>query len=168
VLPASLHNHPAEIPGAVEILCASLRREGKEVVLAYADCGTYGALDELCRRLRVERLAGLHCYDLLAGDAEVAALLEDEPGTYLLTDFLVRSFDRLVARPLGIDRDPDLVEDYFTHYRRIVWLTERPDPSLEHRAREIAAVLRLDLEIRVVGPRRIAKALTELFRRGVA
>jgi hypothetical protein len=162
-LPALLHNRPAEIAPAVEKLCARLRHEGKDVAVAYADCGTYGALDEVCRRLGIERLPGLHCYDATAGSRLVAELLAEEPGTYFLTDFLVKTFDRLVARELGLDRHPELVGEYFAHYRRVVWLAERPSEALEARARAISARLGLDLEIRCVGSRPLARALDRLL-----
>lgn len=162
-LPALLHNRPAEIAPAVEALCVRLRREGRDVAVAYADCGTYGALDEVCARLGIERLPGLHCYDLTAGSGVIADLLREEPGTYLLTDFIVRTFGRLVAAQLGLDRHPELVGDYFAHYRRIVWLAERPTPALEARARSIAARLGLDLEVRRVGRRPLSGALGRLL-----
>lgn len=164
-LSASLHNRPASIASEVEKLCLRLRAEGKEVVVAYADCGTYGALDDVCARLRVRRLPGLHCFDLLAGRAELARLFDEEPGTYLLTDFLVASFDHLVTRELGLDRHPELVADFFGHYRRAVWLTERPTPALEARARRIANTLGLELEVRPVGSR-LDGALVRLFASG--
>jgi hypothetical protein len=162
-LPASLHNRPSGIAPAVERLCGVLRREGKDVVVAYADCGTYGALDGVCTRLGVERLPGLHCYDLVAGEAAVRTLLEEEPGTYLLTDFLVQGFERLVARSLGIDRRPELVTDYFAHYRRVVWLTAHPTAALEGQARAITTRLGLPLVVRQVGTRPLAAALGRLL-----
>ncbi len=162
-LPALLHNRPAAIAPAVEALCIRLRQEGKDVAVAYADCGTYGALDEVCARLGIERLPGMHCYDLTAGSDVVADLLSEEPGTYLLTDFIVRTFERLVAAQLGLDRHPELVGDYFGHYRRIVWLAEQPTPDLEARARSIAARLGLDLEVHPVGRRPLAVALGRLL-----
>lgn len=167
-LPASMHDRPAGIAPAVEQLCAALRAEGKDVVVAYAECGTHGALDDLCTRLGLDRLPGLHCYDLVAGEAAVRDILEEEPGTYLLTDFLVQGFERLVARSLGIDRRPDLVTDYFAHYRRIVWLTERPTPALEEQARAIAARLGLALVVRPAGPGRLGESLARLLHEGEA
>lgn len=162
-LPAHLHNSPAAIAPAVERLARRLLAEGKEVAVAYADCGTYGRLDEMCRRLGLERLPGLHCYDLVAGEHAVAGLMEEEPGTYLLTDFLVASFDRLVVEPLGLDRRPELVADYFAHYRRVVWLTERPTPVLERAAARAAARLGLPLERRAVGDERVHRTVVRLL-----
>jgi len=112
---------------------------GLPVAIGYADCGTYGALDELSGRLGLRRLPGLHCYDLLAGPDRVAALFAAEPGTYVLTDFLVRSFRRTVLAGLGLDRYPELWPDYFGHYRRVVWLAQSRDPALEAQAQAVAA-----------------------------
>src|SRR5579859_3974959 len=129
-LPAGLHNSPRSIAPAVERLAAELLAGGSRVALAYADCGTYGELDRLCERLGLARLPGLHCYDVLAGPDRIRAMFEAEPGTYLLTDFLVRSFQRSVIEPLGLDRHPELWTDYFGHYRRVVWLAQSAEPGL--------------------------------------
>lgn len=150
-LPPLLHDRPERIAPAVERLAASLLAEGRPVAIAYADCGTYGALDALCARLGIGRLGGLHCYDVLAGPGRVCQLLEDEPGSYLLTDFLVQSFRRTVVRELGLDRHPELRQDYFGHYRRVVWLAQRRDADLEAEARSVAELLGLPLEILETG-----------------
>ena len=126
-LPASLHNRPERIAPAVADLAPRLLARGSAVALGYADCGSYGALDELCASLGIGRLRGLHCYDVLGGAERVRALLAREPGTYLLTDYLVRSFERTVLAGLGLDRHPQLWTDYFGHYRRLVWLAQERD-----------------------------------------
>src|ERR1700678_3397482 len=130
-LPAVLHNRPQKIPLEAERALLSALATGHTVVLAYADCGTYGALDELCTRYGVRRLPGLHCYDVFAGGPRIASLFEAEPGTYVLTDFLLSSFDRSVLAELGLDRYPELWADYFGHYRRLVWLAQQPSAALE-------------------------------------
>jgi hypothetical protein len=121
------------------------------VALGYADCGSYGALDELCSRLGLTRLRGLHCYDVLGGASRVRALLAREPGTYLLTDFLVRSFRATVLAGLGLDRHPELWDDYFGQYRRLVWLAQDRTRALAGQADEIAALFGLPLRIIDVG-----------------
>jgi hypothetical protein len=150
-LPALLHNRPERIAPAAERLARELSGRGLRVVLGYADCGSYGALDELCSRLGLRRLPGLHCYDVLAGPDRVRTLLEREPGTYLLTDFLVRSFRRSVLAELGLDRHPELWPDYFGHYLRLVWLAQRRDAALEAEAAAVAAMFGLPLTVLDVG-----------------
>ena len=162
-LPAVLHNRPARIAPAVEQLATDLLGRGRRVAVAYADCGSYGALDGLCERLGLARLPGLHCYDVLAGPGRVAALLRAEPGTYLLTDFLVRGWSRLVLAELGLDRHPELWPDYFGHYRRLVWLAQDRDAGLEEAAQAIAEGFGLPLMIVETGTGRLERALGELI-----
>lgn len=146
-LPPLLHNQPQLIAGQVEALAQRLATKYDAVVVGYADCGTYGALDEVCARLGLRRLTGLHCYDLYAGADRVRDLFEDEPGTYLLTDFLVRSFARTVIAELGLDRHPELRDDYFGHYRRVVWLAQAPDAELTALAEDAAQRIGLPLTV---------------------
>jgi len=165
-LPAILHNSPRSIVPAVAELAEELLGSGRRVAVAYADCGTYGELDALCARLGLARLPGLHCYDVFAGPARVRQLFEAEPGTYLLTDFLVRSFRRSVIEPLGLDRYPDLWSDYFGHYRRLVWLAQSPAaPGLAAEAAAIAERFGLPLTVVETGVSRLEAALAELAGR---
>ncbi len=147
-LPPLLHNQPHLIAGEVERLALSLLETHPSVAVGYADCGTYGALDEVCTRLGLRRLAGLHCYDVFAGPSRIEAFFTDQPGTYLLTDFLVRSFARTVEVELGLDRWPELREEYFRHYTRVVWLAQEQTGEL--RAAAQAAADRLGLPLVVV------------------
>jgi hypothetical protein len=128
-------------------------------VVGYADCGTYGKLDELCARQGLRRLPGLHCYDLYAGPDTVRELFHMEPGTYLLTDYLVRTFDRTVLASLGLDRYPELWPDYFGHYTRVVWLAQEPTPELEAEAERVAALFGLPLTTISTGLSRLEAAL---------
>jgi hypothetical protein len=162
-LPAVLHNRPARIAPAVEQLAVELLGRGRRVAVAYADCGSYGALDGLCERLGLALLPGLHCYDVLGGPDRVAALLRAEPGTYLLTDFLVRGWSRLVLAELGLDRHPELWPEYFGHYRRLVWLAQDRDADLDRAAAVIAESFGLPLTIVPTGTGRLEHALGELI-----
>jgi hypothetical protein len=164
-LPPLLHNSPHLIADQVRELAVSLRATYDEVAVAYADCGTYGALDEVCTELGLRRLPGLHCYDLFAGESRLAAFLDEQPGTYLFTDFLIKGFDRLVARELGLDRYPELAEDYFRHYTRVVWLAQEPTPELRAQAEVAAARMGLPLTVVETGDARLEAALEELLVR---
>src|SRR5580693_4114320 len=161
-LPALLHNRPKKITFEAERLAREALARGQRVAVAYADCGTYGALDEVCARLGLRRLPGLHCYDVLAGPDRMRALFEAEPGTYVLTDFLVRSFRRTVLAELGLDRHPELWPDYFGHYRRLIWLAQEPSPALEAEADRVAAWFGLPLTRVDTGVSRLETALASL------
>ena len=159
-LPASLHNRPERIPGAVAARIRRARRDGYDrIFVAYADCGTGGLLDLVLEEEDVARLEGAHCYEVYAGRAAFAALHDREPGTFYLTDYLVRNFDRLVVRGLGLDRHPELLPVYFGNYRRLVYLAQSDDPELANRA--VAAAERLGLlsERRLVGLGELATSI---------
>ena len=162
-LPPLLHNSPREIAPQVQALVERLAPSYDRVVVGYADCGTYGALDDVCAELGVSRMDGLHCYDVYAGSATVERLMAEEPGTYLLTDFLVRSFARTVEQELGLDRWPELRDDYFGHYTRVVWLAQRPDDAeLRVLAEDAAQRLGLPLVVLPTGEAGLADALARL------
>lgn len=160
-VPALLHNHPDRIAGEVEAVIEQLGGRYDRVAIAYGDCGTYGALDELLERRGLRRLEGDHCYDLFARE-EVREALEEEPGTYFLTDFLARTFEHTVVRELGLDRHPELLEDYFGNYTRVLWLAQRPTLGTRLAAERAAAALGLPLEVRQVGDARLERALAAL------
>jgi hypothetical protein len=162
LLPPLLHNQPRNIAPQVERLARSLQSRGYSVVVAYADCGTYGALDVVCERLGIRRLPGLHCYDVFAGPAKMSELFAAEAGTYVLTDFLVQSFNKSVLVELGLDRHPELWGDYFANYNRVVWLAQRPTEALRAEARGIAELFGLPLEMFEVGTGALEEELEEL------
>jgi Protein of unknown function (DUF1638) len=162
-LPPLLHNQPQLIAGEVRELAERLAPSYERLLIGYADCGTYGALDEVCSELGVERLPGLHCYDVYAGPERLAAFFEEQPGTYVFTDFLVRSFKRTVIRELGLDRYPELRDDYFKSYTRVVWLAQEPDEELRSCAEEAAAALGLPLTVIETGHTGLERALESLM-----
>ncbi len=164
-LPPLLHNHPERIAGQVAALADRLADRYETIAVGYADCGSYGAVDEVCRQRGLARLGGSHCYDVYAGQRRLAAALESEPGTYLLTDFLAMSFDRTVVQELGLDRHPELRDDYFGHYTRVVWLAGRRTPQVEAAARAAADRIGLPLEVLDVGLDGLERELEALLDR---
>ena len=150
-LPASLHNRPDRIAEAVRGKIRANRERYDEIFCLYGDCGTGGALDRVLAEEGVSRIEGPHCYAFYAGEAEFDAMMEAEPGTFFLTDFLARHFDRLVIEGLGLDRFPQLRDDYFGNYRRLVYLAQTDDPAITERAEAAARRLGLAFERRFTG-----------------
>ena len=110
------------------------------------------------------RLPGSDCYEVFAGAARMRALLEAEPGTYVLTDYLATSFHRSVVVELGLDRFPELRDDYFGHYRRVVWLAQHPSARIRSAAERAAGAIGLPLEEVVVGDALLEQALAALIQ----
>jgi hypothetical protein len=160
-LPPALHNRPERIAGAVGDALEDLCRRYEHVAVAFADCGTRGELDRVLAGTVVERLRGDTCYDVLALD-EVREALTDEPGTYFLTDFLVRTFERSVVRPLGLDRHPELRDAYFGNYTRVLWLAQHPTPATRAAAERAADAIGLPLVERPVGDAGLERELEAL------
>lgn len=150
-LPAELHNTPRRIPAAVREAVRAGRDRHATVLVAYGDCGTGGELDAALAEEGAERIPGAHCYEFYAGSEAFAALAAEEPGTFWLTDFLVRHFARLVVRALGLDRHPELHAQYFGNYRRVVYLAQAPSPERIAAARAAADLLGLAFEWRRTG-----------------
>jgi len=150
-LPAQLHNHPRSIPEAMRAKIRANRSSYDEILCLYGDCGTGGELDRVLEEEGVRRIEGAHCYAFYAGEEAFSRLSEEEPGTFYLTDFLVRHFDALVIRGLGLDRFPELRDDYFGNYRRVVHLAQFDDPDVGAKARAAADRLGLAYERRYTG-----------------
>ncbi len=143
---ARLHNRPELIAERVREQILKYREQYDRIFVAYADCGTRGSLDRVLREEGVERLPGAHCYEVFAGSKRFAALSRAEPGTFYLTDFLARHFERMVIEPLKLDRHPELRDAYFGNYRRLVYLSQTADTALLQRAKSAAERLSLDFE----------------------
>ena len=163
-LPPLLHNLPKKIAFEVEALYLEIRGNHEKCAIAYADCGTYGALDDVISRYGLKRLGGNHCYDLFAGKSQIKKMLDADAGTYFLTDFLVKSFHRSVIVELGLDRFPELRDDYFLHYNRVIWLAQNPTAELKSLAQAAAESIGLPLEIQVVGEDVLEQQILQLLQ----
>ncbi len=158
-LPAELHNRPEKITPAVREKIREARARYSEIFVAYSDCGTGGDLDRLLDEENVERLPGAHCYEMFAGSGVFNDLHEAELGTFYLTDFLARHFQRVMVKGLGLDRHPELRDLYFGNYRKLVLLAQLDDPEVEQRAREAAEYLGLAFEKVATGDHGLEGAL---------
>jgi len=161
-LPAELHNRPERIAPAVRDEIRAHRDRYRTIFVAYGECGTAGQLDAVLAAEGVERIPGAHCYQFLAGAQVFEDLCEAEPGTFYLTDFLLRHFDRLVIRGLGLDRHPELTQDYFRHYRKLVYLAQTRVPSAVERAKQIAERMGFAFEHRFTGCGELGERLSTL------
>ena len=150
-LPANLHLYPDRIPSAVEASVLANREKYARILVVYADCGTGGQLQQLCKDLGVEMVEGPHCYSFFEGNDIFAAHADTEFTAFYLTDFLVRQFDAFVWRPMGLDRHPELRDMYFGNYTKLVYLAQTSDPALEEKAALCAARLGLAYEYRWTG-----------------
>jgi hypothetical protein len=150
-LPAVLHNTPKQITAAVAERLDRAAGRYQRVFVGYADCGTGGDLDRLLEERGVDRLPGAHCYEFFAGSSRFAELHEEDPATFYLTDFLAKHFDRLVWNGLGLDRWPQLRDDYFGNYRRLIYLSQVDSPELVEQARAAAERLGLEFSHQKVG-----------------
>ena len=145
-LPAHYHNTPDKIPEAVRAKIRENQGRYDRMFVLYGDCGTGGLLDAVLAEEGVERIAGPHCYQFFAGTADFTAMMAAEPGSFFLTDYLTRHFDRLIIQGLGLDRHPELRDDYFANYTTLVYLAQTDDPELQVMA--VAAADRLGLVYR--------------------
>lgn len=150
-LPAQLHNTPDKIPDAVREAVLAARDTYGRILVGYADCGTGGYLDRVCEELGVERIEGPHCYSFFSGNEVFAETAEEEFTSFYLTDFLARQFDAIIIKSLGLDRYPELRDDYFGHYEKVVYLAQTDDEGLTEKAKAAADRLGLAFERRFVG-----------------
>jgi hypothetical protein len=160
-LPAELHNRPARIPAAVRAEIEDKRADYEHIFVAYADCGTGGMLDKVLAEYSIERLPGAHCYEFFAGTGAFTELADAEAGTFYLTDFLTRHFDRIVRTGLGLDEHPELLPQYFGNYKRLVYLAQSDSGDLATMAEQHAGYLGLDYERVYTGLDNVDRDITE-------
>jgi hypothetical protein len=159
---AMLHLYPGRIVEELRERLTALRPRYERLVVVYGDCGTTGRLEPILDEMGAARVRGPHCYEMFAGEELFARVSDERPGTFFLTDWLVRNFDRAVVRGLGLDRDPELKGMLFGNYEAVLYLRQLPNPRLAEKARDIAAYLGLPLEITDVGLGELESRLAEL------
>ncbi|NCF50579.1 DUF1638 domain-containing protein [Gammaproteobacteria bacterium] len=164
---AKLHHRPGLIPERLREKIRRNKARYDRIYVAYADCGTRGEIDRVIEEEGggIERLPGVHCYQFFAGSERFASLADAEPGTFYLTDFLAQHFDRFVIEPLKIDTHPQLRDEYFGNYRRVVFLSQTQDPALLQAAQKAAERLQLDFEHVHCGYGELESSLRDMVKR---
>jgi len=160
---ALLHLYPNRIVDELREKLHALRPRYDHLVVVYGDCGMNGKLEPILDEVGAARVKGPHCYEMLAGGDLFERVSEERPGTFFLTDWLVRNFERAVVRGLGLDRHPDLIPMLFGNYDAVLYLRQVPNPRLAAKAQEIAAYLGLPLEINDVGLGELESRLADLM-----
>ena len=145
-LPAELHFTPALIADRLRERIQRYKGQYQQIFVAYADCGTYGAIDKVLKEEGIERLPGEHCYATFAGQELFTRMQDQEIGTFYLTDFLVRHFDRFVVKSLKLDQHPELLPMFFGNYTRALYLAQTKDAKLLKAAKRAADYLHLRFE----------------------
>lgn len=136
-LNANLHNYPDRIPAKVEQLIVDNQANYQKIFVAYGDCGTGGLLDKVLKKYHVERLPGAHCYQFFS--PQTFAQIDDEDlGTFYLTDFLARHFERLILKEMGILDNPEFRDMIFGHYHTMLYLVQNPDLNYRDYAQKAA------------------------------
>ena len=166
-LPASWHNHPERIVPGLRRKVNALRRRGRRAAVVYGDCGTGGGIDAYLESENIPRISGPHCYEMFLGDAAFEDEIERELGTFFLTDYMVRHFERIVMQGMGLRSHPQLRDMYFAHYRRVLYIAQTRDPALEATAERAAAELGLAYEYRFAGYGRVAPWVTHAVNEAV-
>jgi hypothetical protein len=139
-----------------------------EILVGYADCGTGGLLEQVCADEGVEMLAGAHCYQFFATHQRFDELQDHALGTFYLTDFLARNWERLIWEGMGIAKHPELREMYFGNYTRLVYLEQTNDPKALAAAHDCADRLGLEMHIEPTGYGELETTLVEFTRKVAA
>ena len=165
-LPAKLHNEPAKILEQLRKNLQNAHKMFSRIFVGYADCGTGGQLDAMLEEFGAQRLPGAHCYEFYSGSKTFEKIVQEEIGSYFLTDFLVKSFEKLIWQGMKIDSHPQLLQIYFGNYRKLVYLAQTKNPELQAQAQEFAERLGLKYEYRFTGYGELEPALSVLSATG--
>lgn len=163
-VPAIDHMYPERIAPDVERRLQEISDQYERVIVVFGDCGSRGALDALLEKYGIERVAGPHCYEMYGGE-RFQQLMDEEPGTFFLTDFLVRGFRGTILKGMGLDRFPHLKDEYFRNYKRLVYFRQNGDEELVEKAYQISDFLELPLEIHHTGYGMLEERLAAMMKR---
>ena len=161
-LPAVYHMTPLKITTNLDVMLEKLKGQYQRIIVVYGECGATG-IDTVLDRHEVVRVSGPHCYEMYAGANEFARLMDDEPGTFFLTDWLLRAYEKAVLRGLGLDKHPELAPLYFGNYHRLVYLSQASTEMLIKKAQTIAASMGWTFEHRYVGYGELETRLVNLM-----
>ena len=161
-LPAILHNSPEKITEELRKILLKSSANFSKIFIGYADCGTGGKIDTLAKEFDLQRLPGAHCYEFFSGSELLDQIMKKEPGTFFLTDFLVKTFEKLVWQGLMIDKKPELLDIFFKNYKKIIYLAQTENYNLQKKAKEISRRLKLEYEYKLVGFGQLEKSLSSL------
>jgi hypothetical protein len=150
-LPAKWHNRPELIAPGVREKIRQARGKYKRIFVLYGDCGSGGMLDRMLEEEGVGRIDGPHCYAFYSGNENFARTSDDDVTAFFLTDYLARHFDKLIWEGLGLKDHPELLQDYFGNYTKVVYLAQTRDEELAKRAMAGAKKLGLAYEYRYTG-----------------
>ena len=164
-LPAAWHNHPEKIVPGMKSKVKAARKAGFTPVVIYGDCGTGGQLDAFLDEENIARIPGPHCYQSFMGEADFDAAMDQELGTFFLTDYMVRHFERIVMKGMGLRDHPHLRDIYFAHYKRVLYIAQTDDAALVEKARQAATTLQLDYDYHYTGYGDYTTFLNNLCRR---
>jgi hypothetical protein len=166
-VPALHHMTPPKIIADLDKMLAEMRNEYERVIVVYGECGATG-IDQMLARHQVVRVSGPHCYEMYGGAAQFAQMMAEEPGTFFLTDWLLRAYEKAVLGGLGLDQYPHLAPMYFGFYRRLVYLSQSPTEKLLAKAQAIADSMGWEFEHRPVGYGELETRLINLMANGHA
>jgi Protein of unknown function (DUF1638) len=158
-LPAKWHNTPQFIVPALQQKISENRSTYKSIFVLYGDCGTGGLLDAMLAEEHVERIAGPHCYSFFTGNTLFESRAEEDMRAFFLTDYLARHFDKLIWQGLKLDSHPELRDDYFGNYEKLIYLAQTNDADLRIKSEAAAKQLGLEYEYRFTGYGELASSL---------
>lgn len=143
------HLYPVKIEEAVKEKLLETDGLYERRVVVYGQCGAQKLDRIIAQHEGAIRPVGPHCYEMFGGEdfrQEVKAV----PGTYILTDYLIQAWDKLIIRGLKLDQHPKLKPLMFGHYKRMIYYSQEQNEKLVVKAQAIADDLGLELIIKHV------------------